>query len=201
MSEDGTDDSDWIPLLGAGMCMHHDATSCNLMMQVTASAGAISESLLCFKPKILFEPHSEFLINTWPILNFEIPLLCHGRLESGSIWLFHLRSCTACSQTIDTFIAIIGIDRIVAIFSLSTVSKLSVLLQDLIFNGIQISMHINTGDFEGIFAIYSISVSILSFLHYLLQDLIFNGIQIDFVHQQLFWRRRIAIRRIDALQN
>ena len=44
-------------------------------------------------------------------------------------------------------------------------------------------------------------VSILSFLHYLLQDLIFNGIQIDFVHQQLFWRRRIAIRRIDALQS
>ena len=34
------------------LCMHrdHDATSCNLMMQVTASAGAISESLLCFKP-------------------------------------------------------------------------------------------------------------------------------------------------------
>jgi hypothetical protein len=153
-----------------------------------------------FQTQLWFEPQLGIPYKSWPILNFEIPLLCHG-LESGSIWLFHLRSCTACSQTIDTFIAIIGMDRIVAIFSLSTVSKLSVLLQDLIFNGIQISMHFNTGDIEGIFAIYSISVSILSFLHYLLQDLIFNGIQIDFVHQQLFWRRRIAIRRIDALQN
>jgi hypothetical protein len=129
-----------------------------------------------------------------------VPHCNDSRLESGSIWLFHLRSCTTCSQTIDTFIAIIGIDRIVAIFSLS-VSKLSVLLQDLIFSGIQISMHFNTGNYEGIFAIDSISVSILSFLHYLLQDLIFNGIQIDFVHQQLFWRRRVAIRRMDAMQN
>jgi hypothetical protein len=48
MSEDGTDDSDWIPSIGAGMCMHHDATACNLMMQVT-SAGAISESMFGFK--------------------------------------------------------------------------------------------------------------------------------------------------------
>ena len=67
-----------------------------------------------------------------------------------------MRSCTSFSQTIDSFIAIIGIDRIVAFFSLSTVSKLSFLLQDLIFNGIQISVHFNTGDFEGIFATYSI---------------------------------------------
>ena len=43
------------------MCMHHDATSCNLMMQVTASAGAISESLLGFKPNFGFEPH------VWPL--------------------------------------------------------------------------------------------------------------------------------------
>jgi hypothetical protein len=41
--------------------MHHDATSCNLMMQVTASAGAISESLLGFKPIFGFEPH------VWPL--------------------------------------------------------------------------------------------------------------------------------------
>jgi hypothetical protein len=63
-------------------------------------------------------------------------------------------------------------------------------LQDLLFNGIQISiisnsMQCNTGDFEGIFTIYSMSIiSVLSFLHYLFQDLIFNGNQIDFVHQQ-----------------
>jgi hypothetical protein len=47
-------------------------------------------------------------------------------------------------------------------------------------------MELNTGDFKGIVAIFSMSiVSILSFLHYLLQDLIFNGNQIDFVQQQL----------------
>jgi hypothetical protein len=38
-----------------------------------------------------------------------------------------LRACTTCSSTIDALIAIKGIDSINAIFSLSTVSKLSVL--------------------------------------------------------------------------
>ena len=60
-------------------------------------------------------------------------------------------------------------------------------------------MQFNTGDCEGIFAIYSKSVvSILSFLLYLLQDLIFNGNQIDFAHPQLFWTRRIAITSASA---
>jgi hypothetical protein len=94
-----------------------------------------------------------------------------------------------------------GIDRIVAFFSPCRLllNYLVFLLQDLIFNGIQISMQFNTGDCEGIFAIYSKSVvSILSFLLYLLQDLIFNGNQIDFAHQQLFWTRRIAITSASA---
>ena len=72
---------------------------------------------------------------------------------------------------IDTLIAIIGIDRIVAFFSPCRLllNYLVFLLQDLIFNGIRISMQFNTGDCEGIFTIYSMSiVSILTFLHYLL---------------------------------
>ena len=66
-------------------------------------------------------------------------------------------------------------------------SFLFFLLQDLIFNGIQISMEFNTGDIKGIVSIFSLSIdSILSFLHYLLQDLIFNGNQIDFVYQRVY---------------
>jgi hypothetical protein len=69
-------------------------------------------------------------------------------------------------------------------------SFLFFLLQDLIFNGIQISMEFNTGDIKGIFSIFSSSIdSILSFLHYLLQDCCTSP------------SRRISIRRIDAVQS
>jgi hypothetical protein len=135
------------------------------------------------------------------LAHFQIPLL--PRYHAAVVnWLLHLRSCTTWSQTlIDTFTAIMGIDRIVAFFSPCRLllNYLVFLLQDLIFNGIRISMQFNTGDCEGIFAIYSKSVvSILSFLLYLLQDLIFNGNEIDFAHQQLFWTRRIAITSASA---
>jgi hypothetical protein len=116
------------------------------------------------------------------LAHFQIPLL--PRYHAAVVnWLLHLRSCTTWSQTlIDTFTAIMGIDRIVAFVSPCRLllNYLVFLLQDLIFNGIRISMQFNTGDCEGIFAIYSKSVvSILSFLLYLLQDLIFNGIRIS----------------------
>ena len=63
----------------------------------------------------------------WSPAAATLPLWSDSRPEFGSICIFPLQVCTTCSSTIDTLIAIIGIDRIVAIFSLSTVSKLSVL--------------------------------------------------------------------------
>jgi hypothetical protein len=60
------------------------------------------------------------------LAHFQIPLLPRYHAAVAN-WLLHLRSCTTCSQSlIDTFTAIMGIDRIVAFFpSLSTVTKLS----------------------------------------------------------------------------
>ena len=111
----------------------------------------------------------------WSPAAATLPLWSDSRPEFGSICIFPLQVCTTCSSTIDTLIAIIGMDRIVSIYSLSTVSNLSVLVVaepdfqwNSNFNGIQYWRHQR---FCRI--IFNVDFFLLSLLHYLLQDLIF----------------------------